>query len=82
MAPIILNTSINSLIGSPVVYTPQATTSGSLDNKPPATYDWNFEIQRDIGRGMVLDVAYVGNVAHNLFNQGRVDSNAVAPLTI
>src|SRR6266568_3336348 len=52
-------------------YTPQATTSGSLHNKPPATYDWTFGIQRDIGKGLVMDVTYVGNVAHNLFNQNR-----------
>lgn len=80
-APIILNTSINSLVGSPVVYTPQATTGGSLDFKPPATYDWSFGIQRDIGKGFVMDVSYVGNVAHNQFNQGRTDFNAVRPLT-
>ena len=81
VAPIILNTSINSLVGSPVVYTPQATTGGSLDNKPPATYDWSIGIQRDLGKGFVMDVAFVGNVAHNLFNQNRIDFNAVAPLT-
>jgi hypothetical protein len=80
-APLILNTSINSLIGSPVVYTPQATTAGSLDVKPPSTYDWTFGIQRDIGKGFVMDVTYIGNVAHNQFNQGRIDFNAVKPLT-
>src|SRR5437016_12213756 len=68
-APLILNTSINSLVGSPVVYTPQATTGGSLDFKPPATYNWSFGIQRDIGKGFVGDATYVGNVAHNQFNQ-------------
>ena len=81
VAPLILNTSVNSLVGSPVVYTPQATTAGSLHDKPPATYDWSFGIQRDLGKGFVMDVAYVGNVAHNLFNQNRIDFNAVQPLT-
>jgi hypothetical protein len=81
VAPIILNTSINSLVGSPVVFTPQATTGGSLDFKPPATYDWTFGIQRDIGKGFVMDVTYVGNVAHHQFNQNRIDFNAVKPLT-
>ena len=80
-APIILNTSINSLVGSPVVYTPQATTGGSLDVKPPATYNWTFGIQRDIGKGFVMDVTYVGNVAHNQFRQGQSDFNAVKPYT-
>jgi Carboxypeptidase regulatory-like domain len=82
LAPLILNTSINSLVGSPVVYTPQATTAGSLDNKPPSTYDWTFGIQRDLGKGVVMDVTYVGNVSHNQLNQNRIDFNAVPPLTI
>ena len=81
VAPIILNTNINSLIGSSVVYTPQATTGGSLDVKPPSTYNWTFGIQQDLGKGWVMDVTYVGNVAHNQFNQGRIDFNAVKPYT-
>ena len=81
VAPIILNTSINSIVGSGLVYTPQATTGGSLDFKPPSTYDWTFGIQRDLGKGFVMDVTYIGNVAHNQFNQGRIDYNAVAPYT-
>jgi hypothetical protein len=81
VAPIILNTSISSLVGSPVVYTPQATTGGSLSYKSPSTYDWTFGIQRDLGKGFVIDVTYVGNVAHNQFNQGRIDFNAVKPYT-
>ena len=82
VAPLILNTTINSIVGSPVVYTPQATTGGSLDFKPPSTYDWTFGIQQDLGKGFVMDVTYVGNVAHNQFNQGRIDYNAVKPYTI
>ena len=80
-APILLSTSISSIIGSPVVYTPQATTGGNLDVKPPSTYDWTFGIQRDVGKGFVIDVTYVGNVAHNQFRQGSTDFNAVKPLT-
>ena len=81
VAPIILNTNINSLVGSTSVYTPQSTTGGSLDVKPPSTYSWSFGIQQDLGKGFVLDAAYVGNVAHNQFNQGRNDLNAVRPYT-
>ncbi|MCU1327952.1 MAG: Cna domain protein [Bryobacterales bacterium] len=81
VAPLILNTSISSLSGATAVYTPQATTGGSLDYKPPSTYDWSFGVQRDLGKGFVIDVSYVGNVAHNQFNQGRTDFNAVKPYT-
>ena len=81
VAPLILNTSINSLVGSPAVYTPQATTGGSLHLKPPATYNWSFGIQQDLGKGFVMDVSYIGNAAKNQFNQGRIDFNAVKPYT-
>jgi hypothetical protein len=81
LAPIVLNTSISSLSGSALVFTPQTTVGGPLSYKPPSTYDWSFGIQQDMGRGFVLDVAYVANVAHHQFNQGNLDLNAVAPLT-
>lgn len=94
-APIILNTSISSLIGAPTVFTPQNTNGGSLSYKPPVTYDWSFGVQRDLGKGFILDVAYIGNLAHHQWNQTGtqqltpggntiftgVDFNAVAPLT-
>ena len=34
------------------------------DQKFPLVYQYQFGIQRDIGRAMVLDVAYVGNTQH------------------
>ena len=82
VAPIILNTNISSIVGSKVVYTPQNTTGGSLDFVPPSTYDWTIGIQRDLGKGFVVDVTYVGYIGHHQFNQGRIDYNAVAPYTI
>jgi Carboxypeptidase regulatory-like domain/TonB-dependent Receptor Plug Domain len=81
LAPLVLNTSISSLAGSQLVFTPQTTVGGPLAYKPPSTYDWSFGIQQDMGKGFVLDVSYVGNVAHHQFNQGNIDLNAVAPLT-
>jgi hypothetical protein len=94
-APIILNTSISSLASSPFVFTPQNTNGGSTSYKPPSTYNWSLGVQHDLGRGFILDVAYVGNVAHHQWNQAGtytsgvgtpaiatgVDFNAVAPLT-
>src|SRR5205823_5662168 len=58
-APLVLNTTIASLAGSPVVYTPQNVNGGSVDFKPPATYDWSLGIQHDLGDGMIVDVSYV-----------------------
>lgn len=81
LAPIVLNTTISGLQGAPLVFTPQTTVGGPLNYPPPQTIEWSFGVQRDVGHGFVLDVAYVGNVAHHQFNQGNIDANAVAPLT-
>ena len=69
-APLILNTTIASLAGSPVLYTPQNVNGGSINYKPPVTYDWSFGIQRDLGRGFILDVSYLGYVAHHIWTVG------------
>ena len=67
--------------------------TASPDFKPPATYNWSFGVQRDLGRGMIMEVAYVGNVAHRIANSNNlatgtttgnafgIDVNAVPPLT-
>lgn len=94
-APIILDQTIADLGSSPLVFTPQNVNGGSLNYKPPETYDWSFGIQQNLGKGMILAVTYIGNVAHHQWNQTGtqslgpgypsivtgVDFNAVAPLT-
>ncbi len=83
LAPIVLNTSIADLSSAQLVFTPQTTVGGPLSYPAPTTYDWSFGIQRDLGKGFVMDIAYVANVAHHQFNtsQNSMDLNAVAPLT-
>jgi hypothetical protein len=63
------------------VFTPQTTVGGPLSYVPPSTYDWTLSVQHDLGKGFIIDVSYVANVAHHQFNQGNIDLNAVAPLT-
>ena len=47
----------------------------------PTTNNWSLSIQRDIGKGMVLDVAYVGNNAHH--QQGLAENlNPIQPGTV
>ena len=43
----------------------------------PYTQQWNFDIQRDLAKGILLDVAYVGSKGTHLL--GVVDLNQVAP---
>ena len=90
LTPIILNSSIANLAGTQAVFTPQNVLTGSPDFRPPSVYNWSFGVQQDLGHGMVLEVAYVGNVAHRIANSNTLgqtgnafgtDVNAVAPLT-
>lgn len=81
LAPIILNTNISNLAGSQLVFSPQTTVGGPLSYPPPSTYNFSVGVQQDLGKGFVMDVAFVGNVAHHQFVQGAIDNNAIAPLT-
>jgi hypothetical protein len=81
LAPIVLNSSFTALAGATAVLTPQDIQGGSENHLVPATYNWSFGIQRDIGWSMLLDVAYVGNTYKHGFNGAVEDLNAVAPFT-
>ena len=50
------------LAGSTALLTPQDIQGGSPDHLLPTTYNWSIGIQREIPLGMVIDIAYVGNV--------------------
>ncbi|MBO0862593.1 MAG: hypothetical protein J2P21_29655, partial [Chloracidobacterium sp.] len=80
-APVFLNTTIDNLRNTQATLTPFNVNGGSPDYIPPDTYSWSFGIQQDLGRGLILDVAYVGNVAHHQFSSTNQDINAVPPYT-
>ena len=80
LAPVILYTNFQNLAGSQTYLTPQTIVGGSQDQKVQTTYNWSFGIQHDAGKGMILDVSYVGNALRHGYGQA-IDVNAVAPLT-
>jgi hypothetical protein len=80
VAPLFLYSTIANLQGAQPFFTPQNVYGGPQNYPPPATYDWSLGIQRDLSHGLVLDVAYVGNVAHHQGGTAN-DFNAVAPYT-
>jgi hypothetical protein len=77
-APVYYNTTFSQLLNAQGFLGP-ATVFAGPSYKNPATYNWSLGVQRDLGKGLILDVAYVGNVAHHKFVQ--VDGNGVAPFT-
>jgi Carboxypeptidase regulatory-like domain len=77
-APTYYNTTLTQMLNAQGFLGP-ATVFAGPSYKNPATYNWSIGIQRDLGKGLILDVAYVGNVVHHKFVQ--VDRNGAAPFT-
>ena len=80
LSPTIVYTSFQGLAGSQAVFTPQNLIGGSPNEIPQATYNWSFGIQRELTRGLIADISYVGNALRHGYGQ-MYDGNAVAPLT-
>jgi carboxypeptidase family protein len=53
--------------------------AGQRDWVLPSTMNWHFDVQRDLGAGIVLDVSYVGNTTRH--QPTNIDLNAIAPGT-
>ena len=80
LAPTIVYTNFQGLSGAQAVYTPQNLIGGSPNEIPQSTYNWSLGIQRELSRGLILDVSYVGNSLKNGYGE-TYDSNAVPLLT-
>ncbi len=77
-APVYYNSTFSQLTSAQGFLSPATVFSGP-DYKSPATYNWSLGIQRNLGKGLILDVAYVGNGVRHKFVQ--YDINGVAPYT-
>ncbi len=71
----------SSLTGSTASYAPQTVYGGTRDILNPQTIQWSFGVQRDIGKGTILDVSYLGWVTHHGFSLSGYDLNAPPPYT-
>ena len=65
--PAIFNTTLPELLTAPSYLTPQNVDAGQRDYKLPLTYSYSFGVQRNMGLGMVLDVAFVGNTTRRRY---------------
>ena len=80
LAPVILYTNFNALAGQQAYITPQNAIGGSQDQKTQTTYNWSMGVQRELKRGLILEVSYVANALRHGYGQA-IDGNAIAPLT-
>ncbi len=80
LAPTVVYTSFQNLTGAQSVYTPQNLIGGTPNEIPQSTYNWSYGIQRELTRGLIADISYVGNALRHGYGQ-MYDSNAVPLLT-
>jgi Carboxypeptidase regulatory-like domain len=67
-------TTIGNLLSTPLSLSPTSVYSVQRDFKPPTVYNWSFGIQQDIGRGILLDVAYAGNSQKHLLDNRNINA--------
>ncbi len=97
--PFLVNSTVNSAALTytlpPGVFNPASrdvtpTTnlfSADPNYKTNYTYEWNLTVQRELGRSISLQAAYVGSSSHkligrSLINQATLDPNPAAPTSI
>jgi hypothetical protein len=66
-------TTLSQLFSNPLYASPANVQSTQQSFKLPQTYNYSFGVQRDLGHGLLLDVAYVGNVARHLRMQADLN---------
>ena len=69
-----------SSLATPAPYAAASNTVIDPNLKTPRTHQWGFDIQRQVARNTVLDVAYIGRRAYHLLgaynvNQAQIYSN-------
>jgi hypothetical protein len=64
--PRIFYGNLDSLLSSKGTLFPSAVAGFDLDSPTPVTYNFSLGVQRDVGFGTVVDVAYVGSQSRHL----------------
>ena len=80
-SPTYYDTTFAGLSTAQPILGPQAFVGGSLNMPDPTTYSWSFGVQRDVGKGLVFETAYVANSFHHGNGTGY-NPNAIAPDTV
>ena len=69
--PTLFNSTIANIAGGGGSIGPASVNGSVHNNLSPVTYQYNLGVQRDMTRGILLDVSYVGNqLRHSLMNLG------------
>jgi hypothetical protein len=71
--PRIFYGAMDTLLSSSGTLFPSNTTGFDRDAPTPVTYNYTLGVQRDIGFGTVVDVAYVGSVSRHLQQRRNIN---------
>ncbi len=71
--PQIFYGNMNNLLQSQGLVFPSSTSAIQNPDHIPSLYNFSFDIQHQIGQNMLMDVAYVGNVARHLIQTQNVN---------
>lgn len=80
-SPTYFNQTFATLAGAQGFVSPQTFLGGNLNMPNPTVNSWSFGVQRDLGKGLLIDVAYVGNNSHHA-NGTNFNQNGVYPGTV
>jgi len=75
-APVYYNTTFADLPSASGFLSPQNVYAGS-NYENPSTQSWSLSVQRDLGKGLILEVAYIGNTVRHGFE--ALDTNLAPP---
>ena len=65
---------LQSLGSNSGILSPTAVLGFDKSGKIPTVYSWSLGIQRDLGKGIMLDVAYVGNMQRHLSQRRNLNA--------
>jgi hypothetical protein len=68
------NTTIPSLLSTTLTQSPANVLGIQTRFQSPASYNWSFGLQRDLGLKTSVDVAYVGNVGRHLLQRRQMNA--------
>jgi len=80
-SPTYFNQTFTTLAGAQSFVAPQTFLGGNLNMPDPTVNSWSFGVQRDLGKGLVIEVSYVGNNSHHA-NGTNFNQNGVNPDTV
>jgi Carboxypeptidase regulatory-like domain/TonB dependent receptor len=79
---VILSQGFPSNALSPATVTNPSVNSYLRHSPTPYVEQWNFNIQQEVGAGLVAQVAYVGSSSHDLYYPNQIDQPTPGPGTI